>query len=372
MVAISFYTAIAIFIALNGIRNYRQGIHAIDYLIVYFSLLGITGVLQIMIALFHQSFWILDTYQGISDPLAYNPVRNLGLLAMILLYVFAEHILRNSLHLVRFSVMISSVIIYSLVAIRFYQTGELLLMDEFFSFAQPTRLDEFAYDIIFFQAVLLTTFSFYKQYKLSVNTKYTKNIKIILFGLTIFAIGYLWEFAEHFFPIADLDFLYFSIPLFISLAVVYFLDPKFIYYTPHDIYFLQISTVNGNLIYSAEFQDTKTSADFFLTFSITGINSMLTEALKSTKETIQMKRIILNDGELVFEQIDDLILTVYVEKLSKLLRRSLQYFMRQFKIEFADYLTKSSETQVYEKISDPIYTLYQCIPTLTSKIIRPT
>jgi len=150
------YTIIAIFIAVNGIRNYRQGIHAIDYLIVYFSILGLTGVLQISIALFHQSVWILDSYQGTSDPLTYNPVRNLGLLAMIFLYVFAEHILRNSFHLLRFSIIISSLVVYSLVGVRFYQTGELLLMNEFFSFAQPTRLDEFAYDIIFFLTVLLT------------------------------------------------------------------------------------------------------------------------------------------------------------------------------------------------------------------------
>lgn len=294
----------------------------------------------------------------------------MGLLSILALFVFAEHILNDEVNKVRLSIIFSSLTIYIVVLLNFMVNQELIYVNDIFPFAQETRLDEFAYDIIWFLSLIMITLAFYKQYRNSTNSEYTSSILLIFIALSIFTVSYLYEWMEHFFPIVDIDFVYFSIPVFIALAYVYTKNPHFVYYTPHDIHFLQITMNTGRLIYTADVKSRTTEKDFFLSFSITGINTLLTEVLMSNLSDIKMEKIKLNHGEIIFQVIDDVILTVYTEKSSRLLKRSMKYFIREFikeNNEILEMYRKRTFTNIIGSLDE---LLKKCIPLLSSKVIE--
>ncbi|MFV2014692.1 MAG: hypothetical protein ACC656_04650 [Candidatus Heimdallarchaeota archaeon] len=364
------YTLVSLSISIISLIYYRRGVKALNYIIAYFGLLAITGLFQFLTPFLHDKSIILGLYEGVSSPLAYNPVRNIGLLSFIVLFVFGEHILNDEINKFRLSIAVASISIYFVVLLYYIVNDKLIYVNDILPFAQQTRLDELAYDLVVYLSLLIMTYAFYKQYKNSVNSDYTSSIRLVYFALTFFTIAYLYEWMEHFFAIVDIDFVYFSLPVFIALAYVYTTNPHFAYYTPYNIHFLQITMNTGRLIYAADVKSRSYQSDFFLSFSLANINLLLTETLMSNKSDIVMERIKLNQGEIIFETIDDVILAVYTERSSRVLRKSMNYFIREF-IDAYKEAIELYRKGIYENIIDDIDNLLKrCIPLLSSKMIH--
>lgn len=350
------------------INRRRNKIKTLDYMILIFVTVVLTSISQIAMLLFQDDIWLLQFYKGEGSPLFYNPVRDFSLIGVICFYILAEYLLRERLHSLRVSVIVSSLVVYLLVPIYHHNTGQMIWTNQIIPFANKTRLDEFANDIIWYLSIIMIQYTYYKQYKASINSEYRRNILTIFVGISIFSICYIWEIMEHFLPIIDIDVTIFMLPVFFSFGYVYLTKPNFAYYTPASISFLQIATADGLLIYTADLRINSESKEYLLTMSISSINSLLREIVDPINKRIYLNSINFNKGAIMFEQIGNIILMLHTENPSRILRQSMRYLIHEFTDLYKETIRSSAlgvHSEGFKGVEDLIV---RCIPTIQSRL----
>ncbi|MHA2503052.1 MAG: hypothetical protein ACXAE3_09290 [Candidatus Kariarchaeaceae archaeon] len=363
------YTLITAYIfAVIGYRRVREGIKALDYLLVIFALIILSGTFQFLDPIFEGSLLLFSVYISNVTPLAYDPVRNLGVLTFLAIYVFAEYTLAERLSKFRVSIIVSAVTVYFIVFLVYLTSGRMILMSDVLPVLQDTRLDEFAYDVIVFIAITLLDYSFIKQYRVVDIKEVERDLLYLVIGFSIFCILYVVEIMEHFLPIPDINFIFFTLPVFLVLGVIYLKNPRFIYSNTSDIHFMQVATSDGHLIMVSELRREGDVIEYLTPVSLSSINSLFMEMIgRNQQETFQLNSIQFDQGSIFFETKDDLFVIVYVEQPTKILRSSIAYFIDQFNLEFADDIHHFSGGVMFEGRLDIEPLLRKCIPILQSK-----
>jgi len=342
---------------------------SLDYLVAIFGLLFLSGIAVLLQTFFHDRIWIFYNYEGISSPVAYSIVRNLGTLSMIFIYILAEHILNERANIIRASILTSSISVYMLNMFYYQNTKKLILVSDVLPFARDTRLDELAYDLIWLLSLYLILYAYIQQYKISVNSIYRQKIKLIIIAISIFDILYIYEFLEHFLNIRDIDFIIFSAPTMIIFGVIYLKTPNFSYYVPSNVSFLQISTIDGHLIYSADLRKSDISKDYLTNVSLSSINTLLSEVIDADSSKNKLKSINFDHGTIIFETVGEFIAILFVDKSSKILRRSMKYLIHEFVKKYEDQIQSKLNGVLLNDFKNVEELISRCIPMIESKLL---
>jgi hypothetical protein len=335
-------------------------------MILIFGLSSSSGFVKILKSYLHESVAFLDLYKGEMSPLLFNPVRNLGVLTFLILFVWAEHTMRENIHPIRLGIIISTLTIYIYTGINYQLTDNLLTVDSLLPFAQDTRLGELAYDILGLVCVITPLYAFIKQYRV-VKSNHLRRLISTMFASFFFLIGGLiYELNEHFFPIPDIDMSYFIAPAFLIAGYIYIRNPNFIYFASAEVNFLQIIRGDGLLIYAVEIQNRGIdTGDYLVAPSLTSFGVMFKEIVRN--ENAEVKEIRFNQGSILYEQIDNLVLVLQSTHSSRILHRAMRYLLREFKKEFGEGLNQDNITKAFENnLVNPEVLIQRCIPVVES------
>ncbi len=330
-----------------------------------------TGIIQLSSYFFH-NYWLFSMFDDESSPMMFSIVRNLGIIFMLLVYYFSESMIRNTPNPFRLSLLSTALFGYLISGIYFINTGHLIRTNEIMPFAQATKWDEFCYDIIFLTGLLILFYNFYKQFEQSVEGIFKKNLLFLLIGIGVFLLTYLVEIMEHFLPIPDVDFVIFSVPMFLIIGYVYISNPNFIFYTPIDISLLQISSIDGHLIYSQEFVSEVSSKEYLISIGLSGVNSILEEIVDPETQGLTIRSIDFVGGTLIFEQIGELVAVVQADRETLTLRKSIHYLIEEFYKEYGRSITAVEGGVTHNEFHDIEALILRCIPIIQSKLVRET
>jgi hypothetical protein len=242
-------------------------------------------------------------------------------------------------------------------------------VNDLLPFAQSTRLDELFYDIILFTSLLMITYVYFQQYQVSDDEFYRRNILYIVIGFSFFLLTYTIEISEHFFPIPDVDFVFFTLPMFLIIGYVYLRYPNFIFYTPIDVSLLQISTTSGHLLYATEFKSKISSRDYLISIGLSGLNNMLGEIVDPDTEGLTINSIHFDRGVILFEKLNDLVAIIQADHESYILRESIRYLIREFHTQYGSQIRNIEGGVMFNNFKEIDALLTRCIPMIQSKII---
>lgn len=354
----------------------RRSIRALDYLIVFFIFVNLAVTSQLGNLFLHDEIFIFSLYQGTSSPLMFDMVRNFTVLSLITLYVMAEHIIQERLTLVRSGIIIVALVFYLFELVYYLSEGSVLSIQILFPFAQDTRLGEFFFDIIHFTAIGTLIYAFILQKQYSKLQSFQQNLNLILFGLVVYVLGYTYEISEHFFPIIDINATFFTTPTFIIIGYVYIRNPQMVYIAPTNIRFLQVIHKNGHLLFGAEVKDGISDTELFVAPVLSSLNNLFNEMLpeQNDEESI-IENIKLSTGSILFEKVDEILLILQSSHPSRIIKRAMRHFVREFTKIYEDQLSSLSFTgklTTYQGQETPEDLLKRCIPVLMDKILTST
>lgn len=348
-------------------KRRRTNVTALDWLIAVFVTMSLMGILELLKLYFIDS-WAIFYYASNEHSLPVEPVRFLHMSVLIILYLMSEQFLGDHLNSKRIIIVTALLSIYGSLGIYFVTTGNLIFMDEIFSFGQHITMDSVVFDTFQLFTSSLLLYVYVAQINITHNVQIKKFLAVLISALIIFVISSILEIVEAFVAGFEINGFLTSIPTFLIIAYFYIRFPNFVYLAPSKVQFLQIISRTGQLLYAAELKDDLDTSDFLIAPSLTGVNTLLGELVG--KKNLKVEQFEYEGGNILFEQVGDIQIILQTDRPAGILKRSMRYFLRVFNTEFSSQIENyKGYIGVNDKNISPDDVLRQCIPIVQSKAL---